>query len=100
MLTSVLSLGQVVATSSIHSLMSSDLSFHTFIYTSLMRHQEGDWGEVCEEDHESNELALISGRRIFSVYECGPLHQEYGHKIYVITEAVRSATTVLWPWEY
>ena len=100
MLTSVLSLGQLVATSSIHSLMSSDLSFHTFIYTSIMRHEEGDWGEICEEDHESNELALVSDRRVFSAYECGPVHQEYGSKIYVITEADRSATTVLWPWEY
>ncbi len=100
MLTSVLSLGQVVATSTIHSLMSSDLSFHTFIYTSLMRHEEGDWGEICVEDHESNEMALIAGRRVFSVYECGSVHQEHGQKIYIITEADRSATTVLWPWEY
>lgn len=97
---SVFSLAQVVATSSIHSLMSSDLSFHTFIYTSLMRHEEGDWGEVCEENHESNKLALISGHRLFSVHECGSVHQEYGRKIYVITEADRTATTVLWPWEY
>ena len=100
MLTSVLSLGQVVATASIHSLMSSDLSFHTFVYTSLMRHEDGDWGEVCEEDQESNEMALVSDRRIFSVYECGPVHQEYGRKIYVITESDRSVTTVLWPREY
>jgi len=67
MLTSVFSLGQVFATSSIHSLMSSDLSFHTFIYTSFMRHEDGDWGEICEEDHEGNQAALVSGRRIFSV---------------------------------
>ena len=100
MLTSVFSLGQVVATSSIHSLMASDLSFHTFIYTSLVRHEDGDWGEICEEDFESNQAALVSGRRVFSVYECGPGHLEYGHKIYVITESDRSATTVLWPWEY
>ena len=100
MLISVFSLGQVVATASIHSIMASDLSFHTFIYTSLMKHEDGDWGEVCEEDQESNEMALISGRRIFSVYECGLAHQEYGQKIYVITEADRSVTTVLWPWEY
>ncbi len=65
-----------------------------------MRHEEGDWGKVCAEDRESNERALTSGRRIFSVYECGPAHQEYGQKIYVITEADRSVTTVLWPWEY
>ncbi len=100
MLTSVLSLGQLVATSSIHSLMLSDLSFHTFIYTSIMRHEGGDWGEISSEDHESNGRALTSGRRIFSVYECGPSHQEYGQKIYVITESDRSVTTVLWPWEY
>jgi hypothetical protein len=100
MLTSVLSLGQIVATSDIRSRMLSDLSFHTSIYTSLMRHEEGDWGEVCEEDHASNQAALVSSRRIFSVYECGPGHQKYGHKIYVITESDRSAITVLWPWEY
>ena len=60
-----------------------------------MRHEDGDWGEVCPEDHESNEMALVSGHRVFSVYECGPVHQEYGHKIYVITESDRSASTVL-----
>lgn len=60
-----------------------------------MRHEEGDWGEVCAEDRESNERALTSGRRIFSVYECGPAHQEYGQKIYVVMEADRSVTTAL-----
>jgi len=44
--------------------------------------------------------ALTSGRRFFSVYECDPAHQEYGHKIYIIMEADRSVTTVLWSWEY
>ncbi|MGK0315887.1 MAG: hypothetical protein ACI86M_002119 [Saprospiraceae bacterium] len=93
-------MGQVVATSAIQSLMTSDLSFHTFIYTSLMRHEEADWGEVCEEDHQSNELALITGRRIFSVYQCSESHSVHGDRIYIITEADRSATTVLWPREY
>ena len=100
MLSSLFSLGQVHVTSSIHSLMSSDLSFHTFIYTSLMRHEEGDWGEVGEEDHESNELALVIGRRLFSVYDCSSSHSLHGDRIYIITEADRSATTVLWPSEY
>ena len=93
-------MGQVVATSSITSLMSSDLSFHTFIYTSLMRHAEGDWGEVPKEDKISNELALASGLRLFSVYECSSSHSLHGDRIYIITEADRSATTVLWPSEY
>jgi hypothetical protein len=100
MLTSSFPMGQVLATSSIQSLMTSDLSFHTFIYTSLMRHEEGDWGEVCEEDHESNELALVSGYRLVSVYHCSAEHSVHGDRIYIITEADRSVTTVLWPREY
>ena len=100
MLTSSFSLGQVLATSPIQSLMSSDLSFHTFILTSLMRHEEGDWGEVCDEDRESNELALVLDRRLFLVYYCNTAHSVHGDRIYIITEADRSATTVLWPREY
>ena len=100
MLTSSFSMGQVVATSSISSLVSSDLSFHTFIYTSLMRHESCDWGEVSKEDQISNELALASGSRLFSVYECSEAHSFQGDRIWVITEADRSVTTVLWPGEY
>ena len=100
MLTSSFSMGQVVVTSSIQSLMLSDLSFHTFIYTSLMRHEQGDWGEVTKEDHESNEMALVTGCRLFSVYECSSAHSVHGDCVWVITEADRSVTTVLWPGEY
>ena len=100
MLTSLFPMGQVLVTSSIKSLMTSDLSFHTFIYTSLMRHEEGDWGEVEEEDHQSNELALLSDHRIVSVYHCSTEHSVGGDRVYIITEADRSATTVLWPSEY
>jgi hypothetical protein len=100
MLTSSFPMGQVLVTTSIKSLMTSDLSFHTFVYTSLMRHEAGDWGEVEEEDHQSNELALISDLRLFSVYHCIESHSVHGDRIYIITEADRSATTVLWPREY
>lgn len=61
----------------------------------LRRHQGGDWGDVCEEDAEANELALQDGSRIFSVY-----HTKDNVKLYVITEADRSATTILLPEEY
>ena len=100
MLTSSFPMGQVVATSAIQSLMSSDLSFHTFIYTSLMRHHDGDWGEVGESDHDSNEMALVTGCRLFSVYECSSAHAVHGDCVWVITEADRSVTTVLWSREY
>ena len=60
----------------------------------LVRHESGDWGEVCEEDRETNERALKDGSRLFSVYE------EEGEngasmRVYVTTEWNREATTIL-----
>lgn len=59
------------------------------------RHQHGDWSELCSEDRQTNEQALKDGDRIFSVY-----HLKDNTKIWVITEADRSATTILLPEEY
>jgi len=60
----------------------------------LYRHLRGDWGDCCEEDKKANDEALRHGGRIFSVYH----HQKI--KFWVITEADRSATTLLLPEEY
>lgn len=59
------------------------------------RHQAGDWGNVDEHDRQANELALIKGKRLWSVY-----HAANGVKFWIITEADRSATTVLLPEDY
>ena len=59
------------------------------------RHQSGDWGEVCDEDKRENEFSLAHGFRILSAYRT-----KAGEKIWLITEADRSATTVLLPSEY
>ena len=61
----------------------------------LGRHQSGDWGDLCEEDAQVNQEALENGLRIMSVYRTSN-----GSKIWVITEADRSATTLLLPEEY
>ncbi|HEX8288736.1 MAG TPA: hypothetical protein VF556_12100 [Pyrinomonadaceae bacterium] len=61
----------------------------------LARHQSGDWGEVCEDDRKENELSLKEEFRILSAYETAK-----GEKIWVITEACRSSTTLLLPEEY
>ena len=60
----------------------------------LARHHRGDWGDLCPEDAEANCRALEEGSRIFSSYRVGQ------QKIWVITEADRSATTVLLPVGY
>lgn len=65
------------------------------IQTALVRHARGDWGDVCDEDRDDNDAALIEGFRLFSVY-----HDRNGVKFWIITEADRSVTTVLLPDDY
>lgn len=59
------------------------------------RHILGNWGDICDEDRQLNEDALIFGYRLMSVYDIEP-----GLKLWIITEADRSATTILLPEEY
>ena len=61
----------------------------------LARHSRGDWGECCSEDATENDFSVKAGFRIFSVYRTRD-----GEKLWVITEADRSATTLLLPIEY
>jgi hypothetical protein len=61
----------------------------------LERHQAGDWGDVDEHDRQENELSLKSDFRLLSVY-----HAANGIKFWIITEADRSATTVLLPEDF
>lgn len=60
----------------------------------LARHVRGDWSEMNAEDRRANEDALKDGSRVFSAYSFN------GAKFWVITEADRSATTILLPDEY
>ena len=61
----------------------------------LSRHQRGDWGDVCPEDARENEFSVLNDFRVMSIYET-----EKGDKLWLITEADRSATTILLPEEY
>jgi hypothetical protein len=61
----------------------------------LTRHVTGDWGDLDEEDKQENEFSVNRRLRIFSAYKLST-----GSKVWVITEADRSATTVLLPSEY
>jgi hypothetical protein len=61
----------------------------------LSRHLRGDWGDLCQEDKTENELSLKYGFRLMSSY---PITDT--EKLWVITEADRSVTTLLLPEEY
>ncbi len=60
----------------------------------LERHRSGDWGDVSPEDARENEVSLRYGFRVISSYRVA------GERLWVITEADRSATTFLLPKEY
>ena len=58
------------------------------------RHVTGDFGELDEHDVAMNERAIIGGQRVLSAYSHGDV------RVFVITDADRSRTTVLLRSEY
>jgi len=90
-------LGQVVMSSGIAALMQDKQSelYNIDLSKLLYRHQRGDDGEVGEEDHQSNQLAIEQGGlQIMSVYKFAPV------TVWIITEHDRSYTTILLPEDY
>ena len=61
----------------------------------LDRHVNGDWGDIPEADKQENELSVEQGFRILSAYTTSA-----GDKIWILTEADRSATILMLPEEY
>lgn len=86
-------LGQVVATpDALAALDEADESAMPL----LSRHQSGDWGDLCEEDRQLNEEAVKACSRILSSY----VLKATGQKVWIISEADRSSTTILLPENY
>lgn len=85
-------LGQLVSTPGcLEAFVSSGASPMEYI----ARHASGDWGEVDADDARENELSVAQGFRILSAYRLPD-----DTRIWIITEADRSATTCLLPEEY
>jgi hypothetical protein len=85
-------LGQLVATpGALAALEKSGQNAMDF----LSRHVTGDWGELGEEDRRENQFSLQKGFRLLSSYKTNA-----GERVWVITEANRSHTTILLPSEY
>jgi len=82
--------GQIVATRGALSVLSRE-----DVVKALRRHLSGDWGDLSTEDKQENDFAVNNELRILSSYT-----SKKGVKFWIITEADRSATTVLLPEEY
>lgn len=66
----------------------------------LRAHELGIQGDLCDEDHALNQAALVNGSRILSSYAVHDFKVCQDFKVWIITEADRSATTILLPEEY
>jgi hypothetical protein len=85
-------LGQLVATpGALAALEKSGQSPMEF----FSRHVTGDWGELSEDDRKENQLSLEKGFRLLSSYKTNARD-----RVWVITEASRSHSTILLPEEY
>jgi hypothetical protein len=84
-------LGQVYFTRGVLDQLSNSAA----VPAALARHAVGDWGDVSPEDAAENDFSVSRHLRILSAYVA-----ENGTRFWVITEADRSATTVLLPEEY
>ena len=92
--------GQIVASRGVYDLACQNPDFAQFVQKSLNRHVKGDWGEVDDEDKQTNDQALKQGTRLLSAYNDDRFPKNGVATIWIITEADRSATTILFPDEY
>lgn len=82
--------GHIRVTHGVMEKIDEDDFFNCFV-----RHMAGNWGDLDEQDWKANDDAVEFGSRILSSY-C----DRRGNRFWIITEADRSATTVLLPEEY
>ncbi len=69
------------------------------LFAMLQRHTSGDWGQVDPEDAQTNADAVRYGNRVLSSYDDWAGFKK-APRLWIITEADRSATTILTPDEY
>lgn len=93
----VFELGEIIATKGVADVMNADKDFKKFCLEKLVNHSFGEWGDLCKRDKKLNDEALTNGTRILSAYE---YESDLSKKIWIITEADRSHTTILFPDEY
>jgi len=90
--------GKIFVTAGVKERIAGDEKFAKFIFNSIRRYLQCDWGDLVEEDKAFNEAALNTEfpDRLFSAYEFNGKVD----RIYIITEWDRSCTTILFPSEY
>ena len=88
--------GQIVIKHGCNEWKNKSFWHDLFIFKSIQRHISCDWGDLEQEDKEANDQALEYGDRLLSSY----ITDEGGTRIWIITDADRLHTTILFPHEY
>jgi hypothetical protein len=96
--TKLFDLGCVYMTSGVNDIAEQHSAFLHFVAACIISHSHGDWGDTA--DPECNTQAIERGSRILSSYSIPLPFRRFGTNIWVITEADRESTTVLFPGEY
>lgn len=86
----------MVVTAAVDEWIGEDRGRKESIDELVIRHLQGDWGDLCDGDKEQNEEGLNKGGRLMSSFELNGAPE----KIWVITESDRSVLTVLFPSDY
>lgn len=86
--------GIMYMTRSVSETIANSEKFAIEVFECMRRYSNNDWGELCAEDKQLNDEALIYNDRILAKYETSE------GDIYIITEWDRSATTILFTDEY
>jgi gas vesicle protein len=89
--------GQILTTDGVYDMARKSPDFTQFIEKSLNRHIKGDWGDVNDQNKQTNDQALKQGARLRSAYNDVRFSKNGVPAIWIITEADRSATTILFP---
>ena len=91
-------LGKVVCTATLNNIMSENKQFASDVMSALQRYCNKDWGDLCEEDKQTNEDALQYPDDLYLLAS----YKTCKGKIYIITERISenagdNATTVCFP---
>lgn len=89
----IFNIGEIVGTPAAVRALNENYVLHADL---LDRHVAGDWGDLSDEDKLANETALVDGDRLLSAYLLPGLNE----KVYIVTEADRSHTTIMLASEY
>lgn len=90
----VVELGALYVTPALKAWRDSEELRPVLVLLALNNHEYGKWGEVDDHDKAANDDALRDGGRLLSAWTIDD------RRVWIITEADRSVTTVLFPSDY